>query len=149
MQLLDFTLDYGIPRWLGDKECTYQCRRREFDPWVRKIPWRRAWPPTPALLPGESPWTEEPGGLQSMGSQSLTGLSDQGRTRDLCTAFRAPAGITSTAGCWAAWAATSAALPDCFHGTDWDPPSLGWRLGSYFVCVSLVDCHDLALQMVL
>ena len=24
------------------------------DPWVRKIPWRRAWQPTPAFLPGES-----------------------------------------------------------------------------------------------
>ena len=23
--------------------------------------------PTPVFLPGESPWTEEPGGLQSMG----------------------------------------------------------------------------------
>ena len=32
-------------------------------------PWRRKWQPTPVLLPGESPWTEEPGGLQSMGSQ--------------------------------------------------------------------------------
>ena len=32
-----------------------------------KIPWRRAWQPTPVLLPGESPWTEEPGGLQSWG----------------------------------------------------------------------------------
>ena len=30
---------------------------------------RRAWQPTPVLLPGESPWTEQPGGLQSMGSQ--------------------------------------------------------------------------------
>ena len=27
------------------------------------------------LLPGESPWTEEPGGLQSMGSQRV-GMSD-------------------------------------------------------------------------
>ena len=27
----------------------------------------RAWQPTPTFLPGESPWTEEPGGLQSMG----------------------------------------------------------------------------------
>ena len=42
-----------------------------FDPWVGKIPWRRAWQRTPALLPGESPWTEEPGGLQSMGSQRV------------------------------------------------------------------------------
>ena len=28
-----------------------------------KIPWRRAWQPTPLFLPGESPWTEELGGL--------------------------------------------------------------------------------------
>ena len=39
------------------------------DPWVGKIPWRRAWQPTPVFLPGESPCTEEPGGLQSMVSQ--------------------------------------------------------------------------------
>ena len=41
--------------------------------WVRslggKVPWRRAWQPTPVFLPGESPWTEKPGRLQSMGSQ--------------------------------------------------------------------------------
>ena len=30
-------------------------------------PWRRAWQSTPVFLPGESPWAEEPGGLQSMG----------------------------------------------------------------------------------
>ena len=41
--------------------------RPRFSPWVGKIPWRRTWQPTP-LFPGESPWTEEPGGLQSMGS---------------------------------------------------------------------------------
>ena len=34
------------------------------------MPWRRAWQPTPVFLPEESPRTEEPGGLQSMGSQS-------------------------------------------------------------------------------
>ena len=39
-----------------------------FDPWVGKTPWRRAWQPTPVFLPGESPWTEEPGELQSTGS---------------------------------------------------------------------------------
>ena len=47
-----------------------QCWRPGFDPWVGKIPWRRAWQPTSVFLPGESPWTEEPGGLQSIGSQS-------------------------------------------------------------------------------
>ena len=36
-----------------------------------KIPWRRAWQPNPVFLPGESPWTEEPDGLQSMGCQRV------------------------------------------------------------------------------
>ena len=31
-----------------------QYRRRGFDPWVGKIPWRRKWKPTPLFLPGES-----------------------------------------------------------------------------------------------
>ena len=25
-----------------------------FDPWDRKLPWRRKWQPTPVFLPGES-----------------------------------------------------------------------------------------------
>ena len=40
----------------------YKRCRCGFDPRVRKIPWRRAWQPTPVFLPGESSWTEEPGG---------------------------------------------------------------------------------------
>ena len=36
-----------------------QCRRSDlqcrFDPWIRKIPWTREWPPTPVFLPGEPP----------------------------------------------------------------------------------------------
>ena len=46
-----------------------RCRKHWFDPWIRKIPWRRKWQPTPVFLPRKSPWTEEPGGLQSMGLQ--------------------------------------------------------------------------------
>ena len=41
----------------GTKEPTCQCRRHKkcrFDPWVKKIPWRKAWHPTPLFLPGES-----------------------------------------------------------------------------------------------
>ena len=37
----------------------------------RKTPWRRSWQPTPVFLPGESPWTEEPNGLQSIESQRV------------------------------------------------------------------------------
>ena len=31
-----------------------RCKRHSFHPWVRKIPWRREWQPTPVFLPGES-----------------------------------------------------------------------------------------------
>ena len=45
--------------------------RPGFSPWVEKIPWRRAWEPTPIFLSGESWWTEEPDRLQSMGLQGV------------------------------------------------------------------------------
>ena len=41
-------LPHTPAQWLGI------CRRRGFDPWVRKIPWRRKWQPTPAFLAGKS-----------------------------------------------------------------------------------------------
>ena len=31
----------GLPRWCSGKESICQCRRCGFDPWIRKIPWRR------------------------------------------------------------------------------------------------------------
>ena len=34
-------------------------------------PLEGAWQPIPVFLPGESPWTEEPGRLQSTGSQRV------------------------------------------------------------------------------
>ena len=55
--------------------------------WVGKIPWRRKWHPTPVFLPGESPWTEEPGGLQSMGRKELDKTERLSTAQDtvLCT----------------------------------------------------------------
>ena len=60
----------GFPGGREIKKSACQCRRCKcgFCPWVGKIPWRRKWQPCPLFLPGESPWTEEPGRLQSMGS---------------------------------------------------------------------------------
>ena len=58
-----------FPGGTSGKESAYQFRRHKrhrFDPWVGKIPWWREWQPTSVFLPGESPWTEEPGGLQSV-----------------------------------------------------------------------------------
>ena len=59
----------GFPSGTSSKESTCQCRRHKipgFDPWVRKIPWKRAWKSTPGFLPrtshvqrsltGYSPW---------------------------------------------------------------------------------------------
>ena len=47
----------GFPGSASDKEPTCPFRRSKrcrFYPWVGKIPWRRAWQPTPVFLPGES-----------------------------------------------------------------------------------------------
>ena len=44
----------GFPGGTSGKEPTCQYRShkgRQFDLWVRKIPWRRAWQPTPVFLP--------------------------------------------------------------------------------------------------
>ena len=47
-----FSQCVGLP-CLGE-ESTCQCRRCGFNLWVRKIPWRRKWQPTPVFLPGTS-----------------------------------------------------------------------------------------------
>ena len=52
----------GLSQWLSSKEFT--CRRCGFDPWVGKIPWRRAWQPILVSLTGKS-----------LGQQSLEGYS--------------------------------------------------------------------------
>ena len=60
-----------FPDGTSGKEPTRQCRRHKrcrFDPWVGKIPWRRAGQRTP-FLPGES--HRGAGRLQSIGSQRV------------------------------------------------------------------------------
>ena len=47
----------AFPGCASGKELSCQfrrCKRCGFDLWVGKIPWRRAWQPTPVFLPGES-----------------------------------------------------------------------------------------------
>ena len=43
-----------LPWWLSGKESTCQCRRCGFDPWLRKIPWKKKGQLTPLCLPGKS-----------------------------------------------------------------------------------------------
>ena len=64
----------GVPSWaslwLSAKESACQSRRHSFDPWVGKIPRKRKQPSIPPSCL-EIPWTEEPGGLRSIGSQRV------------------------------------------------------------------------------
>ena len=46
-------MQWGFPGGSEGKESSCQCRRPWFDPWIRKIPWRWEWQPTPVFLPGE------------------------------------------------------------------------------------------------
>ena len=58
-------LQANITDSTSGKEPICQCsrpKRRGFDPWVRKIPGRRAWQSSSILAWG-IPWTEETGGL--------------------------------------------------------------------------------------
>ena len=60
----------GFPGGTSGKVLACHCRKLktlEFNPWVGKIPWRRAWQPTPLLLPG-----------RSHGQRSLAGYSPWG-----------------------------------------------------------------------
>ena len=60
--------DLGSPGCLSGKESACQCRRLRFDPWVGKIPLEEEMAAHSSILAGITPWTEEPGGLQSRGS---------------------------------------------------------------------------------
>ena len=58
---------FRLPWRLSSKQSACQLRRHRLDSWVRKIPWRRKWRPTPGFLPGKS-----------HGQKSLTGYSAWG-----------------------------------------------------------------------
>ena len=69
-QHLSMSTFLKLPRWPTGKESTCQCRRcrrRGFDPWAGKIPWRRKCQLTPIFLPG-----------RSHGQSSLEGYSPWG-----------------------------------------------------------------------
>ena len=57
-----------------------------WETWVRSLVWEgpleQEIAPTPAFLPGESPWTEKSGGLQSME------ISESDRTEQLGTSLQ-------------------------------------------------------------
>ena len=79
-----FFMSRVLPKWCSGKESACQCRRCKscgYNPRVGKIPCRRKWQPTPALLPGKfhgqrslvgySPW----GGKESDMTEHSTAQS--------------------------------------------------------------------------
>ena len=67
---------WGFPDGTSGKQFTCQqrrCKRHGFDPWVGKIPWRRARQPISVFFffVWRIPWTEETGGIQFMGSHRV------------------------------------------------------------------------------
>ena len=61
----------GRPWWLGWERTRLQCQRPGFDPWVGKIPLEKEMATHSGILAWRIPWTQEPRGLQSVGSQRV------------------------------------------------------------------------------
>ena len=65
----------GKKKSVCNAEIHLQCRRPGFNSWVRKIPWRRKWQPTPVFLPGKSHGQRSLAGYSPWGHKSWTRLS--------------------------------------------------------------------------
>ena len=66
-------MNLGFPGGTSGKESTCQCRRQKrcrFDPWVRRIPRRRAWQTTPVFSPIKSHEQRTPAGCRVTKSQT-------------------------------------------------------------------------------
>jgi len=64
----------GFPDGTVGKESACQCRRckrHRFDPWVGKIPLEKEMATLSSILAWEIPWTEDLGGLLSVGLQRV------------------------------------------------------------------------------
>ena len=75
--LIQYMSPQGFPSSASGKELSCQCRRCKrcgFDPWVRKIPRRRKWQPTPIFLLGKSH------GQRSLSGYSLCGHKESDMT---------------------------------------------------------------------
>ena len=92
-QKINVYLTLGFPGGASGIEPTCQCKRhkrRRCDPWVRKIPWRKAWQPTALFLSGE------PHGQRSLADCSPQGCKESDMTERLSThACSTPDGLSS------------------------------------------------------
>ena len=80
----------NLPRWLSGKESACQHRRSGFNPWVKRILWRRKWQHSPVFLPGESY------GQRSLAGYSLWGGKESDTTELLSTSVNRKPKITGS-----------------------------------------------------
>ena len=69
-----FSLQYflaGLPKWFSAKESASQCRRWQVGSLGQEDPLEKEMATHSSILAWKIPWTEEPGGLQSMGCKEL------------------------------------------------------------------------------
>ena len=86
----------GFPGDTSGKEFLWQwrrCKRHGFSLWVRKIPWRRKWQPTPVFLPGKSH------GQRSLASYSPWGHKEMDMTEHKNWIHCLPCSLSPLHGC--------------------------------------------------
>ena len=113
-----------FPGGASGKELTCQCgrcKRHGFNPWLRKIPWRRAWQPTPVFLPGESHGQRS---LEGCSPQSLPGQTQLKRL------------------------STDTQICLCVSHTQWAVSSSSQGTTSYILFILASLLHDSTWQMV-
>ena len=119
----------GLPWWFRWLRIQLQCTRPGFNPWVKKIPWRREWQPTPVFLPRKSHGQSSLVSYSSWGhkesdtTEQLTNtLMDIWMVTDLCHYKQCCVNFLPLAGSSIRWGHGGPVRPDRTAGTrrSWD-----------------------------
>ena len=119
----------GLPQWLSSKESSCNVGDvgdvRRFNPWVRKIPWRRTGQPPLVFLPGESH------GQRSLVGCNLCGCKELDTTKVTeHTHMLTPRQEPSALGCQPSPNPTACAHPPCLRPGAWEQRSVSHHLDS-------------------
>ena len=118
----------GFPGGASGKEPACQCRRCGFDPWVGKIPWRRALQSTLVFLPGESHGQRILASYSPWGLKELDTRSQPARMQ-VNLGRRMPSRYNQNISCWTVAGFQYENYRSCQNKTSPDPSLFqGWYL---------------------